>query len=166
MAEYCRVVHPFPPIYNEQSKILILGSLPSVVSREQEFYYMHPRNTFWKVITQLCGEMTIPQTKEGKIELLLKHQIAVWDVIYSCEIKGSDDSSIMNCVTTDIPRLLEYTGIKMIFANGKKAGQLYHQYVYPNTQIEIQVLPSTSPANAAMNYETKYQKWSVVKKYL
>lgn len=158
MAEYEHIKHTFQPIYNEQSKILILGSLPSVKSREQGFYYGHPRNRFWKVMSGIlqCKE---PVTIEEKREMLLEHCVAVWDVIDNCDIKGSSDSSIRNVVPTDVQRILAASDIEQIFANGKTAGQLYRKWLEPVTNREIIELPSTSPANAAFSTEKLMEVW-------
>jgi len=159
MAEYQHIKHTFEPIYNEQSKILILGSLPSVKSREQGFYYGHPQNRFWKVLAGIL-ECELPTTIEEKKQMLLANHIAIWDVIDSCDIKGSSDSSIRNVIATDIPKVLRQTSITNIYANGKTAGALYRKWVQPITQREIIDLPSTSPANAAYKLENLIEHWS------
>ncbi len=158
MAEYQHITHTFQPIYDEHSKLLILGSLPSVKSREQGFYYGHPRNRFWKVMAALfeCPE---PQTIEEKKVMLLEHRVAIWDVIDNCDICGSSDSSIRNVVPTDLSRVLQTAPIQRIFANGRTAGQLYRKWTEPMTGREIIDLPSTSPANAAMSLERLIEVW-------
>lgn len=150
--EYQTLHHEFPPVWNEDSRILILGSFPSVKSREQGFFYGHPRNRFWKVVSTVveCGE---PVTIEEKKEMLLANHIAIWDVIDSCRIKGSSDSSIRDVVPNDISHILENSGICKIYANGKTAERLYNKYIYPDTQMPVTALPSTSPANAAWTVE-------------
>ena len=165
MAEYKTIKHTFEPIYNECSKILILGTLPSVKSREQNFYYGHPRNRFWRLIGMLTDEPA-PDTIEEKKSVLLRHGIAVWDVIAKCDIRGSSDSSIRNVEPTDIKRILKECPDIKIFANGNKAGELYRRYQEELTGREITVLPSTSPANAAYNMERLLEQWNMVKKYL
>lgn len=162
--EYTHITHPFEPVYNEQSEILILGSLPSVKSREQGFYYGHPQNRFWKVLAEISrmkqeAVFVTPQTIEEKKRFLLENHIAVWDVIASCEIKGSSDSSIKHAVANDIAGLLEHSHIQRIYANGKTAGHLYMQHVYPVIQREITILPSTSPANAVWTLEKLVKVW-------
>lgn len=152
MREYEHVRHTFPPIYDENSRILILGSLPSVKSREQNFYYGHKQNRFWKVMAQIT-QSNIPQTVEEKKEFLLQNKIAVWDVIAECDILGSSDSSIRNVVVNDIAALLKKTDICIIAANGAKAKELYDKYVRKSTGREIVAMPSTSPANAAWSLE-------------
>ena len=150
--EYEHIVHSFEPVYDKASEILILGTLPSVKSRENNFYYGHKQNRFWKVLATLLKE-PVPDTIEEKKAMLLAHRIAMWDVIQSCDIKGSSDSSIKNVQPTDIGMILEKTNITRIYANGNKAGQLYKRYQFPVTGIEAMVLPSTSPANAAWSLE-------------
>lgn len=157
------VTHTFDPIYNKHSKVLILGSFPSVKSREGQFYYQHPQNRFWKVMSQNLNEL-LPISIDDKKELLLKHHIALWDVIESCDIYGSSDSSIKNVIANDIPYLLNKTNIETIAVNGGKAYQLYKKYCYPNTQIEAIKLPSTSPANASWSLEQLNKAWSYILK--
>ena len=159
MGEYSHIAHEFEPVYDGTSKLLILGSFPSVKSREQGFYYGHPQNRFWRVIAALCGA-PVPQTIEEKKTMLLKHHIAVWDVIDSCDIIGSSDSSIKNVVPADIAGLLKKTKIERIFANGQTAGKLYEKFCKEQTGMEIVVLPSTSPANAAFSMERLVECWA------
>lgn len=159
--EYEHIVHSFEPVYDKASEILILGTLPSVKSRENNFYYGHKQNRFWKVLATLLKE-PIPDTIEEKKAMLLAHRIALWDVIQSCDIKGSSDSSIKNVQPTDIGMILEKTNITRIYANGNKAGQLYKRYQFPVTGIEAMVLPSTSPANAAWSLERLCEAWYVI----
>lgn len=150
--------HTFMPVYNKASKILILGSFPSVKSREAGFYYHHPQNRFWKVIAGLTEE-SIPETIEEKKKILLQHNIAIWDVIKSCEIIGSSDSSIKEVVPADIESILQKSQIEKIYANGGKAYQLYMKYIFPNTKRDIIKLPSTSPANASYSLERLLEIW-------
>ena len=159
MGEYSHISHTFSPVYDEQSEILILGSFPSVKSREQGFYYGHPQNRFWKVIASICNQ-EVPTTIEEKKEMLLKNHIAIWDVIDSCDIIGSSDSSIKNVVSADIVGLLKRTNIKTIFANGKTAGKLYEKFSEKATGLKITVLPSTSPANAMFSLERLIIEWN------
>lgn len=153
--------HPFEPIYNENSKVLILGTFPSVKSREQSFYYGHPQNRFWKVIAALTNT-EVPQSIEAKKEMLLKQGIAIWDVIERCEITGSSDSSIKNVVTMDFSPLLKQSPITRIFANGATAAKLYQTYCEKSTGIPIIKLPSTSPANAAFSVEKLLKEWKII----
>lgn len=159
--EYEHIVHSFEPVYDKDSEILILGTLPSVKSRENNFYYGHKQNRFWKVLATLLKE-PVPDTIEEKKAMLLARRIALWDVIQSCDIKGSSDSSIKNVQPTDIGMILEKTNITRIYANGNKAGQLYKRYQFPVTGIEAMVLPSTSPTNAAWSLERLCEAWHVI----
>ena len=126
--KYEHIVHPFPPLYNSESRILILGSLPSVKSREQMFFYGHKQNRFWKVLAAVF-EDTLPETIEEKKEFLLRHNIAIWDVIASCDIEGSSDSSIKNAVPNDFSFILKTAPIRQIYTNGGTAYKLYHKYL-------------------------------------
>ena len=163
--EYQKLQHEFAPVYDTNSKILILGSFPSVKSREQQFFYGHPQNRFWKVIAGLT-ESEVPQTIEEKKKLLLEHGIAIWDVIESCDIIGSSDSSIKNVVPADIERVVANSKIQNIYANGGTAKKLYEKYSQKKTGREIIGLPSTSPANAAYSLERLLECWQEVKKGL
>lgn len=155
------VQHPFPPLYDENSKILILGSFPSVKSREQMFFYGHPQNRFWKVVSSVFGCDT-PATIEEKRRFLLKHGIALWDVIASCEINGSSDSSIKNVVANDISCILNSADIRKIFVNGKTAEKYYNKYTKKVIGKDAVCLPSTSPANAAWSEKRLVEEWKVV----
>lgn len=161
MAEYEHVTHTFEPVYDENSKILILGSLPSVKSREQGFYYGHPQNRFWKVLAKLLNWKE-PVTIEEKKKMLLENKIAVWDVLESCDIQGSSDSSIKNPVAADIPGLLQKTNIRKIYVNGTTAGKYYKKYILPKTGMEAIVLQSTSPLNCRYNLDKLAENWSVI----
>lgn len=156
--EYTFVKHTFEPVWNRESKRLILGSLPSVKSREQGFYYGHPQNRFWKVLAGLF-DWEEPRTIDEKKKMLLENHTAIWDVIDSCEIKGSSDSSIRSVTAADIGSLIEQSGIKKIYANGKTAAKLYNRYVYPETGVPVIELPSTSPANAVYSLERLLEVW-------
>lgn len=159
------VVHEFHPVYDEESRILILGTFPSVKSREEGFYYGHPQNRFWKVIAWLTKE-EIPVTREEKKRLLLRHGIALWDVIKSCDITGSSDSSIRNVVPADLSVILDAAPIEKIYANGGKAYELYQKYSYPLTERVITKLPSTSPANAAFTMDRLQESWAQLSCYI
>lgn len=157
--EYTHVTHTFEPVYDENAKILILGSFPSVKSREQKFYYGHPQNRFWKVLAAcFCAE--VPVTIEEKKKFLLTHQIALWDVIEECDIVGSSDSSIRNVVPNRMEQILDVAEIRAIFANGDKAYQLFLKYCKKEGQPPLYKLPSTSPANAAWRFERLTEAWS------
>lgn len=161
LEKYQSLTHTFAPVYDEHSEVLILGTFPSVKSRENNFYYGHPQNRFWKVIAAVTGS-EVPETTEEKKELLLANRIAIWDVIKSCDIIGSSDSSIRNVVANDIAGLLKKTNIKTIVANGATAARLYNEYVLLQTEIKIVKMPSTSPANAAWSVERLQTEWEKV----
>ena len=150
--------HTFEPVFDKNSKILILGTFPSVKSREHQFYYGHPQNRFWKVIAQITGE-DLPVTIDEKKALLLRKQIAIWDVIRSCKIIGSSDSSIQDVVANDFSEILTNAKIEKVYANGGKAYELYQKYALQKTGIEIIKLPSTSPANAGWSMEKLCEEW-------
>ena len=160
--EYQHITHPFSPVYDGESKLLILGSLPSVKSRENAFYYGHPQNRFWDVLAALYGAET-PNTIDGKTDLLLANQIALWDVVFSCDIRGSSDSSIRNVVPNNLQIVLRNSKVRTIFANGKKAAALYQKYQFADTGIEIITLPSTSPANAVWTLERLCEAWGIIR---
>lgn len=157
-SQYQHIQHTFAPVYNESSKILILGSFPSVKSREQGFYYGHKQNRFWKVLSHIlsCPE---PLTIEEKKHMLLSHHVAIWDVIASCDIIGSSDSSIKNVIPADIGHIVKNSEIKHIYSNGKTSERLYRKYIEPQLHIPTTALPSTSPANAAYSLECLQQIW-------
>lgn len=159
------ITHTFEPIYDQESKILILGTFPSVKSREQNFYYGHPQNRFWKLLAALTKE-EVPVTIPEKKEFLLRNGIAVWDVVHSCRIEGSSDSSIQDVVANDISDILGSTGITEVFTNGGKAHSLYQKHLYPLCGVEDIKLPSTSPANAAYSLERLIQEWEIVRREL
>ena len=156
------IVHPIPPVWDENSKILILGSFPSVKSREAMFFYGHPQNRFWKLMAALFEE-AYPQTIEEKKALVLKHHIAMWDTIRSCTITGSSDSSIKDVVPNDLSVILDNSRVERIFCNGATSYRLYMKYIYPTTGVKAVKLPSTSPANAAFNLERLLTEWSMIK---
>ena len=156
-----RASHEFPPVFDENSEILILGSFPSVKSRQESFFYANPQNRFWKLMAQLLNESTPKDTKD-KIVMLKKHKIALWDVIESCDIVGSSDSSISNVVPVDISQILSKANIIKVYANGGKAFELYNKYLYPKTQLDITKLPSTSPANAGYSFDKLLSEWKKI----
>ena len=158
MQEYEHVTHTFEPVFDKKSKVLILGSFPSVKSRENNFYYGHPQNRFWKVLARIF-EVDVPQTIEDKKTFLLAHGIAVWDVIESCTIVGSSDTSIRDVVVNDFSKLLKKSSVDKIYVNGTKAYELYHRYAEIETGIKAVKLPSTSPANAAWSLEKLCEVW-------
>lgn len=158
------LTHPFPPLYNKDSRILILGSFPSVKSREQMFFYGHPQNRFWKVISSVF-ECDVPQTIEEKKQFLIKHRIALWDVIASCEITGSSDSSIKNVKVNDLSIILEEADIRQIFVNGRTAEKYFKKYTKAQINKDAICLPSTSPANAAWSVERLVEEWKVLENF-
>lgn len=149
------VIHSFEPIANEFSRILILGTMPSVQSRKANFYYSHPRNRFWLVLAE-CFKRQIPQSTADKVALLIENGIALWDVLQTCEIIGSDDSSIRNPVYNDIAKFVSNKPITKILCNGKKAYSLCR---YLNMSVPVIYVPSTSPANAAWSTERLTEAW-------
>lgn len=155
-------IHSIPPFWRPDSEQLILGSFPSVKSREQRFYYAHPRNRFWRV-TAAVFDCAPPAGLEEKVMFLEKNRIALWDVIAVCEISGSSDSSIRNAAPNRLARILENCQIRRIFVNGKAAQRLYVKYLQPETGKEAILLPSTSPANAAWTLPRLIDAWSVLR---
>lgn len=162
MGEYERISHGFAPVFDENSRILILGTLPSGKSREMGFYYGHPQNRFWKVLAGLFDE-AVPQTVEEKKAMLLRNGVAIWDVIESCDIIGASDSSIKNVVPSDVAGLLRRTGIQKVFANGALAKKLYDKYTCRAAGVEAVQLPSTSPANARFRLEDLLESWRIIR---
>ena len=159
------IKHPFEPLYNENSKILILGSFPSVKSREQMFFYGHPQNRFWRVTAKVLDER-VPADIEKKRDFLLSNNIALWDVIASCDIEGSADSTIKNVIANDLTPILDSADIRGIFVNGKTAYRYFKKYTEPAIGRGAVCLPSTSPANAAWSVERLVGEWSVIKTFL
>ena len=147
------VEHPFPPVAGPDSRVLILGSFPSVRSREEGFFYGHPRNRFWPLMAALYGE-DMPQTIPERRALILRHGLALWDVIASCRIEGSSDASVRDAVPVDIRRVLDVADIRQVVCNGALAGKLYARYLQQAVGLDAVIMPSTSPANAA---------WSLVR---
>lgn len=150
--------HPFPPLYGADSRVLILGSFPSIKSREQMFFYGHPQNRFWRVIPALFGE-DIPTTIEEKKSLILRNHLALWDTIASCEITGSSDASITNVVANDLRPILNGAEIRAIFCNGATSFQWYNRLLRDDLGREATALPSTSPANAQWTLPRLTEAW-------
>ena len=159
------VKHTLSPIYDKNSKVLILGTMPSPKSREVGFYYGHPQNRFWKVLVDIFNEESLT-TIEEKITFLHRHQLALWDVLQSCEIQGADYASIKNPIPNDFTSLLQEANIKAIFTTGKKATDLYMKHCYPKTNIPAIGLPSSSPANRRISYEKLKEEYSKILEYL
>lgn len=155
------IKHPFPPLYDKDSKILVLGSFPSVKSREQLFFYGHPQNRFWKVTAAVFGD-DVPKSIEDKKAFLHKNHIALWDVIASCDIEGSADSTIKNVVSNDLDAIIKNSKVKRIFVNGKTAEKYYNKYTKDKLGRAAVCLPSTSPANAAWNIERLVGAWRII----
>ena len=160
--QYTHIIHPFPPLYDSESEILILGSFPSVKSREQKFFYGHKQNRFWKVMAAVL-ETAVPETIEEKKKMLYRHHIALWDSIYSCDIIGSSDSSIKNAVPTALGQIITGSKIRKIFCNGAASGICFKKYQEKELQITADILPSTSPANAAYSLEKLISIWRKIK---
>ena len=156
------IVHPIDPVFDKNSRILILGSFPSVKSRESGFFYGHPQNRYWKVLSAVFEE-ECPETIPEKKAFLLRNHIAAWDVIHSCEITGSSDSSIRNVTVNDLGMILRAADIREIYVNGKTAEKMYRKYTEPVLGRPCTVLPSTSPANAAWNLERLTEAWRVIR---
>lgn len=156
------ILHPIPPFFDENSRVLILGSFPSVKSREQGFFYGHPQNRFWRVLSEVFS-LPIPNGIEEKKHLLHSCGIALWDVIASCSIQGSSDSSIRDETANDISLILNSCNIAQIFVNGRTAERLYRKHVEPNIHVPAVYLSSTSPANAAYSLERLCAEWKIVR---
>lgn len=156
-----RIQHPFGPLYSEHSRVLILGSFPSIKSREQNFFYGHPQNRFWKVVAAVFGT-PVPVMIEEKKKLIIENDLALWDSIASCEIIGSSDASIRNAKANDISRILKECSIERICCNGRKSYELYRKYIEPMTGFEAICLPSTSPANAQWSLDRLIEAWQVI----
>ena len=165
MPEARNITHPIPPLFDNNSKILILGSFPSVKSREAMFFYGHPQNRFWPLMARLFRE-DAPNSIEEKRVLALSHNIALWDSIHSCSIVGSSDSSVKDVVPNDLSVILENSRVEHIFCNGALSHKLYMKHIFPVTGIKAVKLPSTSPANAAFGMDRLADEWSVIKDFL
>ena len=160
-----RIRHPFGPLFSPESRILILGSFPSVKSREQNFFYGHPQNRFWKVIAALFDQ-PVPATIPEKKELILSHGLALWDSIASCVITGSSDASIREVRANDLRIILDSSPIEKIYCNGRKSHEMYSKYILPVLGREASFLPSTSPANAQWSLEKLTAAWAVIREDL
>lgn len=161
MADYQHISHGFEPVFDERCRVLVLGSFPSVLSRENRFYYGNPRNRFWQVLARAVGE-DAPTAGDvpAKRALLLRHGVALWDVIESCDVRGSSDASIRNVKPADVARVTRVAPLEAVLCNGGTAGRLYRRWLEPVTGIEAEVLPSTSPANASWGLERLCARWS------
>ena len=152
-------IHPIEPTYDSHSRILILGSFPSVKSREMMYFYGHPQNRFWRVVAALYKE-EVPMTVEERHAFLIRNRIAAWDSIHQCTIVGSSDSSIKDVIPNDLSPILNAAPIETIYCNGKTSWNMYHKYIEPATKREAVCLPSTSPANAAWSLDKLIEAWS------
>lgn len=163
MTGYQHIPHGFEPVFDERSRVLVLGSFPSVLSRANDFYYGNPRNRFWRVMARVLGER-VPADEDipAKRQLLLDHCVALWDVVQSCDVRGSSDASIKNVVPVDVARITSVSPVRAVLCNGGTAGRLYHRWLEPQSGLAAQVLPSTSPANAAWGEERLVAAWSEV----
>ena len=160
MAGYQHISHGFDPVFDERSRVLVLGSFPSVLSRENRFYYGNPRNRFWRVMASALGEREPAIDDIGaKRALLLRHGVALWDVVESCDVRGSSDASIRNVVPADVARITGVAPIGAVLCNGGTAGRLYARWLEPVTGLPAVTLPSTSPANAAWSAERLEARW-------
>ena len=156
-----KIIHPIPPTFDASSEILILGSFPSVKSREMGYFYGHPQNRFWRIVAALHNE-PVPMTVEDRREFLLRRHIAAWDVIASCTIIGSSDSSIRDVIPNDLQPILDGSRVSRIFVNGRKAEEYYKKYQEPRLGISAVCLPSSSPANAAWSLDRLLEAWRVI----
>ena len=156
-----KIIHPIPPLFDEDSHTLILGSFPSVKSREAMFFYGYPQNRFWKLIPMIFGEPE-PKTVGEKKTLILSHHLALWDSIHSCTVTGSSDSSIRDVVPNDLSVILDHSKVERIFCNGALSYNMYMKYLYPQFGVKAEKLPSTSPANAAFSLERLLESWRVI----
>ena len=160
------ITHPFAPVYDAQSKILILGTMASPKSREYGFFYGHPQNSFWRVLAEVMIAK-LPDSIEEKKKFLLENKIAVWDVLQSCEISGADDGSIKNPVVNDFTKIIADSEIKTVFTTGKKATDLYNRHCAAKTNTPAIYLPSTSSANRKYhNFDSLVKEYSIIKQYL
>ena len=162
---YETVVHTIPPLFAPDSRVLMLGSIPSPKSREVGFFYGHPQNRYWRVLAAILGE-DAPQSIAEKRAMCLRHGIAMWDVLASCEIVGAGDSTIRNPMPNDLAGLVAKTQVRAVFATGQKAAALYRKYCERQTSLPVTALPSTSPANAAWTFERLCEAYRVILPYL
>lgn len=163
--EYERLSHTVDPVFDRNSKILILGTFPSIKSREEGFFYGHPQNRFWKVLARICRS-ACPVSIDEKKQMLLNNHIALWDIINTCDIAGSADSTIVNVVPNDLSVIRNTADIRQIFVNGRKAEELYNKYLEKQTGIKAICLPSTSPANASWSEDRLVDSWSAIKEFI
>ena len=161
MGERESVIHTIEPVFSPDSRLLILGSFPSVISRQEGFYYANRRNRFWPIMESLFS-VSLPDA-EARKDFLLSNGIALWDVIAQCSIVSSSDAEIRDAIPNDIPSLIEKTRINAVAANGRKAYELYSRLIKDKTGIDAICLPSTSPANAGSSFESLLEAWSIIR---
>ena len=159
------IIHSIEPVFDAESRVLILGTMPSPKSREVQFYYGHPQNRFWRVLAAVLGE-EVPQSVPEKKAMLLRHRIALWDVLAECEITGASDSSIRNPVANDLSAILDHAPVQAVFTTGATAWKLYTRLQKPHTGIEAVRLPSTSPANCAVKMEALTEAYKAILPWL
>lgn len=159
------IIHSIEPVFDTESRVLILGTMPSPKSREVQFYYGHPQNRFWRVLAAVLGE-EVPQSVPEKKTMLLRHRIALWDVLAECEITGASDSSIRNPVANDLSVILNHAPVQAVFTTGATAWKLYTRLQKPHTGIEAVRLPSTSPANCAVKMEALTEAYKAILPWL
>lgn len=159
------IIHSIEPVFDTESRVLILGTMPSPKSREVQFYYGHPQNRFWRVLAAVLGE-EVPQSVPEKKAMLLRHRIALWDVLAECEITGASDSSIRNPVANDLSVILGHAPVQAVFTTGATAWKLYTRLQKPHTEIEAVRLPSTSPANCAVKMEALTEAYKAILPWL
>lgn len=159
------IIHSIEPVFDTESRVLILGTMPSPKSREVQFYYGHPQNRFWRVLAAVLGE-ELPQSVPEKKAMLLRHRIALWDVLAECEITGASDSSIRNPVANDLSVILDHAPVQAVFTTGATAWKLYTRLQKPRTGIEAVRLPSTSPANCAVKMEALTEAYKAILPWL
>ena len=162
MTKHQTVTHPFRPLFQTDSKILILGSFPSIKTREYGFFYGHPRNRFWPLLERIFGVKLSTDIEERRA-FLLQHHLAIYDVIYRCDIIGSGDASIQNVIPSDLSPILKEADIRQIFCNGGTAYRYYQKYQEQKTGVNAIQLPSTSPANARFSMDDLYHQWKIIK---
>lgn len=159
------IIHSIEPVFDAESRVLILGTMPSPKSREVQFYYGHPQNRFWRVLAAVLGE-EVPRSVPEKKAMLLRHRIALWDVLAECEITGASDSSIRNPVANDLSVVLDHAPVQAVFTTGATAWKLYTRLQKPHTGIEAVRLPSTSPANCAVKMEALTEAYKAILPWL
>lgn len=160
------LIHTIEPVFDAHSRVLLLGTFPSPKSREMGFFYGHPQNRMWRVLSAVLGEDEVPQTVQERKQFLLNHGIAMWDVLASCSIEGAADSSIQDTQPNDLSQVFQAAQIQQVFTTGAKATELYRRYQLPVCGRDCHRLPSTSGANAAWSLERLIEAYSCIKQHL